>query len=296
MNNITLMKFIIVFVTTSCSHQGNVSYQRNPASWDSCYKELESIFKHPSVQNSALDPVYIQEAGDLSQLERAYGEESFFSWQARLSNKDIGEMNQKTLELLNGENIPTGVKTWEKPSLNSVKKEQAQILYQDMQSSPCVTNHHKYDRPGVSLGYCFGRATMAHMAAIVRGINPKSVKKIWVVGEMYGGWGHHVAAMVRAQDNKWYVIDNVSGLVTHDQWMNKFKGMKKNKDVLFFVTSANRFGPENTDSYNPINLFNVHGDNFEDFSSDDDYYRGFFHDLFKWIDDHPEQFQRFQEE
>ena len=114
------------------------------------------------------------------------------------------------------------------------------------------------------------------------------MKKIWVVGPMSGNWGHHVAYMVRGDNGKWFVIDNVTGLVTHDTWIAKLKQFKKSNDeLMFFTTEASRFGPDSHRTYNTVDLFNVSNSNWSQFDRDSDYYKGFFHDFFEWLDQQP---------
>lgn len=274
--------FIFIFFITSCSHhKSSSSVKRNPASWHSCFEDLNAIIFHKQLSNG-LGHIDFHLAGSLNDLEDGYGSESLFTIQGRLSNNDINLNNNRLSELLNNDPFV------ESNKVTRLDRDQAQTVYDDMMSTPCVRNDGPYQRPGVEVGYCFGRAITSHMHAIRRGVEPKSMKKIWVVGPMRGDWGHHVAHMIRADDGSWWVIDNVTGLVKVDQWIAALKGFKDtSKELMFFVTEASRFGPQKNFTYNTVNLFNVQNRQFEVFQKDNDYYIGFFKDLFQHLDETP---------
>lgn len=280
-----MIRLLLISLTlTSCA---TTDSSRGIASWHSCYETLSSVIYH-SNKSSRYGSLGFHFAKDLAEIEDLYGDESFFSIQGRLSNDEIRENNLKLRTLLDAE------EAIDEPAngrVLQVSKEQATTLYNDMTSTPCVRNDGPYQRPGVALGYCFGRAIVSHFHALRRGVHPQSMKKIWVVGDM-GHWGHHVAYMVRGDQGKWFVVDNVTGLVSHDKWMNSLKNYQRgNKEVMFFVTEASRFGPDSNRAYTTADLFNVQGRNWQSFNRENDYYRGFFHDFFDWLDQQPEPSQ-----
>jgi hypothetical protein len=51
---------------------------------------------------------------------------------------------------------------------------------------------------------------------------------------------------------------------------------------MFFVTQAGRLGPYDARVYSKGDLFNTVTDQFD---RDSDYYLGYFHDYFNWIDE-----------
>lgn len=272
-----LLTLLAIFASSCASHQ-----HRGPASWHSCYEDLNAIVFRPGGAH-ALDSAPFHQSQTLADLRQAYGEESFFDIHMQMSNEDIVKNNDNLLRLLNEEPF------LESDAVNRLSKPQAKKLYDEMNNTPCVSNDSPYQRPGVAIGYCFGRAIVSHMHALRRGIDPRAMKKIWVVGPMRGDWGHHVAYMVRAKNGSWWVVDNVTGLVSHKEWIRQLKTFKyTDKELMFFVSEAARFGPRKNYSYNTVNLFNIQGNQFSGFDREADYYRGFFRDLFEYLDETPQ--------
>lgn len=215
----------------------------------------------------------------LSELEQLYGDESLFSIQSRLEPNEIVKQNNNLLKILKKN---PDFKNSEQNS-TSLTKKQSNELYQAMKKSNVYENEFCYDRADVNVGYCFGRAVVVHTEAILRGVDPGSVKKIWVVGDL-GHWGHHVATMVRGKGEKWYVIDKVTDVVTAEDWIAALATMKKRgaKTPMFFVTQAERVGPYNAQTYNMTDLFNTTSARYKKSS---DYYLGYFKDYFDWLDE-----------
>jgi hypothetical protein len=275
----SLMKFIYVAIFTvlgvwsiTTSEQRPIfSSVRGPANFFSCYESIMK-FMDPEVFYGASTMKFV-EANSLGALEKAYGEESFIQIQRRLDEKIILQQNKNLRKIL--KEAPAL-----KPSSTKatyVTKAEADDLYKAMVSNKVVMNDRCYDTGGI--GFCFGRATVAHIEALLRGVHPSALKKVWVTGDM-GFWGHHVALVVKGKKD-WYVIDNVVGkVVTIDQWMDNFIPRKQAgaKEVMFHITQAERFGPDHSRGYNPIDFFNsLYKDGY---SKDNDFYNGFFHDFF----------------
>ena len=121
------------------------------------------------------------------------------------------------------------------------------------------------------------------MVAIIRDVHPESIKKIWIAGDM-GVWGHHVATMVYTEKG-WIVLDtNIGKGISVNAWIDRYMVYKKKdapQDIMVFVTQAGRYGPYDTRSYNPIDLFNTQS---ADYNKLKDYYNGYFHDYFEDLD------------
>lgn len=209
------------------------------------------------------------EARTLEELESSYKNDSLFLLKDSLSEAQIKRHNEKLLELLPETwIIPEGAK------LTGLSLSQAKQLYDRMMKNPIRRNESKYDRAECTVGFCFGRATIAHMEALLGKVHPAAIKKVWVVGDM-GFWGHHVATIVRAKNGRdWYVIDNYTGFKTLKEWMNIMSKKSKKGPLMFSVTDAARFGPFNGKKYDPIDLFG---------GSNGDYYNGYFKDLFNYF-------------
>lgn len=277
------ISYSIVFLSllAGCAHHQKGGSQRHPASWHSCFENLNAlVFRKRLMENKGMRDFHL--AGTLDDLEQGYGSEGMFSIAGRTSNSDILLNNKRVEELLRDEAFP------ESDDVTRLNRNQAREVYDDMTSTPCVRNDGPYQRRDVAIGYCFGRAIVSHMHALRRGVDPSSMKKIWVVGPMRGNWGHHVAHMIRADDGSWWVIDNVTGLVKHDEWIQRLNGFKNTqKELMYFVTEASRFGPRKNFTYNTVNLFNVQNRNYDAFDYENDYYKGFFRDLFEHLDETP---------
>lgn len=280
---------ILLTVLLGCSHTSKRSdSQRTPAAWHSCFENLNALVFRKQIEDGTGN-VDFHLAGSLDDLEAGYASEGMFSIHGRKSNKDILLNNERVSQLLRDEPFieDTGVDI-DELKVTKLNREQAQTIYNDMVNTPCVRNDGPYQRADVAIGFCFGRAITSHMHALRRGVDPRAMKKIWVVGPMRGDWGHHVAHMIRSDDGSWWVIDNVTGLVKAEQWITSLKGYKNtNKELMFFVTQASRFGPRKNYTYNTVNLFNVVDGQYDIFQKENDYYSGFFKDLFKYLDENP---------
>jgi len=256
------------------------------AQWSDCFESFNSLFslvEKSSAQEMAENAL---KSKDLAELNSFLEGQDFLSAQYLNSSADIKLHNEKVVDLLRHEERLSEPFNANGKSLRSaVTREQAQTLLDDMINTPCVRNSAPYQREGVSIGYCFGRAIIASMHALRRSVHPGAMKKVWVAGEMKGEWGHHVALMIRGLDDEWFVIDNVTGLVTHSQWMSTMQNhFRQNKELMFFVTRPERFGPQESTELDSINLFNIRNSQWDKFDPSADYYKGFFRDFFEWLD------------
>lgn len=246
------------------------------ANFKTCFEMVNRLMSPQTYYGDGV--TVFSKALNLKELEAQYAGESFFSIHERLTGQEVKKHNQNLLKILkkNPEFLDAD------KNLTAVNKKQANTLYKALKNSNVYENEICYSRPDVTIGYCFGRAVVVHTEAILRGVDPGSMKKIWAVGDL-GHWGHHVATMVRAQDEKWYVIDNITGVVTAEDWISGISTMKEHgaKTPMFFVTQAERVGPYNAQTYNMMDLFNT---NTAKFKRSSDYYLGYFRDYFDWLD------------
>jgi hypothetical protein len=84
-----------------------------------------------------------------------------------------------------------------------------------------------YD-PQKLTGFCFGRAMAVHLLGRQRGINPESIKKQFIVGDLRGRrsaqteWRFHVTTLVRGENDVWYAIDPIfPAVMTQTEWIQK---------------------------------------------------------------------------
>lgn len=88
-------------------------------------------------------------------------------------------------------------------------------------------NVTKYDPDGV-IGFCFGRAMAVHLAARKIGLDQRSIRKVFIIGDMRSGpdpeWRFHVTTIVRGPEGKWYALDPIASfgpkprVLTVSQW------------------------------------------------------------------------------
>lgn len=281
MKNLFKQSFLLgLFFLGSCTTWRPVTQQpeRDPASFQSCLVTMNNLINYKMHSGPARKSEFAK-AESLSHLEELYGHESLIEIQRRLSDADIKE-NNKHLKTLFSKPMVFSNPDY-KGKIEKLSDEQVKTVYDAMANSNVHKNHYCYDTKG-TIGFCFGRATIAHMEAIARNVHPDSVRKIWIAGDM-GVWGHHVATMVYTQRG-WMVLDtNIGMAVTTDAWIARYMPMKKpgSSEIMVFTTQAGRFGPYDTQSYNAINLFNTQT---EDFDKARDFYRGYFHDYFDDLD------------
>lgn len=248
---------------------------REPASFQSCLEAMGQIMNYKPVHGPAAS--VFSKAKNYSELESLYGGENLIEIQKRMSNAEIlaNNANIKKIALQPYKVKEIAGKT------TKVTETDTSVLYKATSNSNVNKNHYCYDTKG-TIGFCFGRATITHMEAIVRNIHPDLVKKVWIAGDM-GVWGHHVATMIYTEKG-WKVLDtNIGHAVDLDFWIEYYMPQKQKnaKEIMVFITQAGRFGPYDNRPYNPIDLFNTKS---EDFNKAADYFNGYFHDYFDSLD------------
>ncbi|MBL6989919.1 MAG: hypothetical protein ISR65_09075 [Bacteriovoracaceae bacterium] len=246
------------------------------ASRSSCFSEV-SFMMAPRWNKLDFNAPEFHTAKTYLELEDRYGSESLLNIQNRLSKEEI---------LKNNENVSRILKTdpefeVEYPgTVKSITEDQGKLLQQDMMNTPVVDQSHCYGKS--ELGFCFGRALVAHSFAIKRGVHPHAIKKIWVVGDT-PYWEFHVATIFRTNGG-WYVVDKFTGVVKTDVWMERMRKNQRSKEAMFFVTDPSRFTPLSSTRYNEVDLFNGKVDHDDLFDQKGDFYKGFFHNFFVWFD------------
>ncbi len=137
----------------------------------------------------------------------------------------------------------------------------------------------KYDQPDVSIGYCFGRATFAHLMLLKMGVQKESVLKIWAVGEMQTPklkWDFHVATITYTPELGWVTVDtnhNIPLMV--DQWMDVYQKQSTDQKLRFYVTPAEKFSFE-VGKYDRVQMG-------LDLERKKDWYKHYFVDLIKSV-------------
>ncbi len=165
--------------------------------------------------------------------------------EARIANEKVFEFLKERVPLRN-QNKKAGVTF-----------EEASAIHRWLRTHPMVKNQRQYDPTGEN-GFCFGRATLAHLKAVNSGVEQKMVRKLWAVGALESKWGskanHHVAVAIQATDtDDWWVIDTAHDEpVSPREWMENFEatwGHGPDKAIRLYATPAKRWGPHSADNY-----------------------------------------------
>jgi hypothetical protein len=129
----------------------------------------------------------------------------------------------------------------------------------------------KYDPENKGTGFCFGRATAAHIEALMDGISKDQVRKVWAVGRFQTGeanWRYHVSTIVRNSEGKWMAIDPIMGKpLPVEEWYRKMQGFDVEKNMRLFTSRAERYGPSGTAKYSR-DSFEYYNEYFSDLMAD----------------------------
>jgi hypothetical protein len=101
------------------------------------------------------------------------------------------------------------------------------------------------------VGFCFGRALVAHTQAVLQK-STVPVLKLWSVGRLRRGsvrWQFHVTTLVLGCDQSWYSLDTLYRQpLTADAWVRAMRNdYNADPSNLFVITRADQFGPEGYD-------------------------------------------------
>lgn len=189
--------------------------------------------------------------------------------------EQIRKMNEHTFSLLNSY-VPRA----SADRVQAISLDYAQLALTSINLNPVVSEYRIYDyRNGLSIGFCFGRATYVHLALLRAGVNKLSIKKIWAVGPMSTGdtdWQFHVATAVLAEDGKWYAIDTFVGQVmTVEAWFERMQKVALNETLRFYVSSPSKFSVS-LGTYSRVELG-------LDLNEEQDWYSHYFKNLMTWM-------------
>ena len=190
--------------------------------------------------------------------------------------EEVAAMNAKTLLDLEAE-IPFSENHRQK---SQISMKTAEMLLQQIRENPVVKpGSSKYDQPGTSIGYCFGRATFVHMLLLKLGVQKKSIQKIFAVGPMKAGgitWQFHVATLTYVENIGWAVIDsNHIHPIPVKEWMEHYYSQALDGKVRFYATDASKFTFE-LGQYTRTQLG-------IGMSKERDWYKNYFKDMFDWL-------------
>jgi hypothetical protein len=199
----------------------------------------------------------------------------------QLSERQVKKLNKETLDYLENLEISRVVDGAEGRRLNGVSEHWAEKIMESIDEHPVVSSYQysKYNREGVEIGFCFGRAVYAHLALLKMGVNKDAIKKIWAVGPMSNGvnWEFHVGTIVKdSRSDKWWVIDNFPGrLLDLEEWFDYFSRMSTDQKLRLYVTEPEKFTAA-LGTYHRVQLG-------LDLNRETDWYQGYFVDLNTWF-------------
>lgn len=191
--------------------------------------------------------------------------------------EQVSEMNRWTFEALAAEPLPGGFSG----RVISIDPGTTTKIIASIGKHPVMqaASSGRYSQRETEIGYCFGRATYAHLALLKMGVDRDSIRKIWAVGEMKGyvSWQFHVATIVRQKDGKWYAIDNFFGShgLEVSQWFAGLQKQNKKGDLRVYITDPSKFSVS-LGAYDNVQLGLK-------ISKEQDWYRGYFQDLMTWF-------------
>ncbi len=187
----------------------------------------------------------------------------------RGSAKEAVAKNEQVLEQL--KNLPINVESKRKIGLSDSEVQQ---LFREVYDHPVasLTKVSQYEKYQTGIGYCFGRATAAHIKALKDGVDKSSIRKVWALGSLKTGssnWRYHVTTIVRNSKGEWIAIDPIFGrTMPVEEWYKSMKKFDATGNMRLFETEPKRFGPDGGGKYSPSALQSP-------------FYAGYFTDLMK---------------
>lgn len=164
----------------------------------------------------------------------------------------------------------------------SITMNEAQMVLDAIRNNQVTGSYGVYDQPDVSIGYCFGRASFAHLLLLKMGVQKESIFKMWAVGPMkvHGNdtmtWQFHVTPVVFTRDMGWVALDtNERRPQKIGHWMNKYQAQSVDKKMRFYLSDASKFGV-NMGRYSRLQMG-------LDIARENDWYRGYFQDALQQL-------------
>jgi hypothetical protein len=208
-------------------------------------------------------------------IKSAMGSQKFADTKAAIRVKESklvdmdSEVNKSLFEISSGTDIESIQKNQvliskmtERPLVTSATRKEGlddfaiENLFRSVEDHPVASlrAYDKYTKNSPGMGFCFGRATAAHLKALQNGVHKDSIRKIWAVGTLESGdtsWRYHVTTVVRNKSGDWIAIDPIMGRpIKLETWYKEMKGMDVAGNMRLFETTPERAGPSSTRAYN----------------------------------------------
>lgn len=263
--------FLLTLVTTiSCSTDLKQT-GRSPSNYLSSFNNIrKQIERADSGKSSDL----LNYATSFEKLEDIYKNRDFIEIYNSKSAAEIKAHNKLIFSLLKNDIETRGKRA------GYLNQKEVVTIIDHVKNSRNEVNKRQYD-PSGDEGYCYARAILGHVQAINAGVEPASIKKLWMVGDVIG-YPFHVGTMIKAEKG-WSIVDSswFPNGATAEKWINQFAGQKRGKDNMVFIAPGDRFAQNSPIKYNPIDFFNTDGN---DYDVSYDFYRGYFRDFFEDIE------------
>lgn len=255
------------------------------ANWVETYREVTDPMWDYYVWDNEANHEQIPFSRDFAELTDNYGGDNFYYIYHSVSDEYIAQNNANINRILEYE-LTQDLSGSNKRQLS---RGEARRVFRATERERVVERQDRYD-PEEVLGLCFGRAIIAHIHALVRGVDESAIKKIWVLGDMEK-WQFHVATILKT-DRGWYVIDTYTGFMSVERWISRMERDKKRnaRPLMYFVSDSERFSFQSNFIYSSVDLFATPHTELENYVEntkdleDRDTYRGFFIDFFKSLD------------
>ncbi len=199
-----------------------------------------------------------------------------------MQSKDVERANIEAIRELQATRMNRLVRTQKGVRLNGLNKPWVEKVVESIVYHPVVGRYQseKYNRQDVKIGFCFGRATYAHIALLKMGVNKDAIRKAWVVGPMDAGgvrWQFHVTTLVKDfETNKWWAVDSFPGKVLEiEDWYRHMKKSDASGKLRIYITSPQKFSVS-LGTYSRVQLG-------LDLPRSKDWYQHYFKDLMTWF-------------
>jgi len=240
----------------------------SPLAWSFSYPNSAATPEQEKRVNENLHRTY---NGELKEIRKGLKGDPDSLPNLRLLSSKINIRNKKFLEELPQE------------TSQPVSGDLAQKVLDTVATHPIVGDAvvQKYDREGLNVGFCFGKAAYIHVELLRRGVNPKSLGKVFAIGKFRSGkavWDFHVTPVVLGPKNEWWAMDTVTSEKVSPIaiWMRNVEKLDMDPAhplIRFYFSDAVKFQPL-YGAYGPENLYFP-------------YFNNYFVDLAKWFDEHP---------
>jgi hypothetical protein len=148
-------------------------------------------------------------------------------------------------------------------------------------------NKGSYSQPGPNseIGYCFGRAAYVHQMLLKLGLQNESIRKVWILGptRVAGStmqWQFHVATAAFTAEKGWVTIDSDEvAIETIQDWYKSQLSASVDNRARIYVTSPDKFSVD-LGRYDRVQMG-------LDVEKEDDWYRHYFVDMLKSLQQTP---------